>query len=67
MFGYCVQRGLVEEVMLDLTPPMMTEELRHLHTRKKDSSSRRQSRNSVKEEEFCRIQDTADGKKERKE
>lgn len=53
--------------MLDLTPPMTTEELRHLHTRKKDSSSRRQSRESMKEEEFCRIQDTADGKKERKE
>lgn len=52
--------------MLDLTPPMTTEELRHLHTRKKDSSSRRQSRKSMKEEEFCRIQDTADGKKERR-
>lgn len=62
MFGHCVQGGLVEELMLDLTP-MMTEELRHLHARKKDSSSRRQSRNSVKEEEFCRLQDTTDRKK----
>lgn len=53
--------------MLDLKPPMMTEELRHLHARKKDSSSRRQRRNFVKEEEFCRLQDTTDGKKERKE
>ena len=67
MFGYCVQGGLVEELMLDLTPPMTTEELRHLHARKKDPSSRRQRRNSVKEEEFCRLQDTKDGKKERKE
>lgn len=64
MFGHCVQGGLVEELMLDLTP-MMTEELRHLHAGRRTPQAG-DRRSSVKEE-FCRLQDTTDRKKKRKE